>query len=471
MGTRITLPIAGQTSKGSILQINAQRSINCYPETQQPGAKASLVLKSSPGLTRLAIGDYPTRSNYVPYRGKLYFVQGQYLKYLDALWNIHDVGAIETTGGFVSIAAGRTSLFLVDGQAGYYTNGAGTTLTKVLDADLFNHPYSCCYINSFFVVNNRTSDKFAISGIEDPSTWDALDFAQADKAPDDCLAVAATLGDLYAIGETTTQVYYYSGNADFPFDLYSNGLLEYGTEAPDSIGESEGALFMLGKSKKGGRVVIMMRGFQAQKISHSDIDDQIERMSKVDDAEGFAYIQGGRTFYEITFPSEDVTLVYNVDERAWHERKSYGIGRHRVRGHGYYEGKHVVGDYENGNIYHLDVEAYSENGDPLERTRITSVIGYDRRRISLHSYEAEVNYGAGLLGEDAPLMTMKYSKDGGKTWSNDQTASIGAHGEYGARAVFRNFGVARQFIVHLTVTDPVDLSFINSYADATIHPS
>jgi hypothetical protein len=65
--------------------------------------------------------------------------------------------------------------------------------------------------------------------------------------------------------------------------------------------------------------------------------------------------------------------------------------------------------------------------------------------------------GVGLAtGQGAdPQAMLRWSNDGGATWSNENWRSIGKGGEYRARAIWRSLGRARDRVYELTVTDPV----------------
>jgi hypothetical protein len=73
--------------------------------------------------------------------------------------------------------------------------------------------------------------------------------------------------------------------------------------------------------------------------------------------------------------------------------------------------------------------------------------------------------GVGLLagqGSD-PQVMMRQSFDGGKTWTSERWRSLGATGDYLARAMWARCGRARQRIVEFSISDPVRraLSYAN----------
>lgn len=467
---RTPLPLLGGRHVDRVAQVNNERSVNWYAE-QEPGAAKSLVtMKPTPGLVRVgAAGNGPCRSHRVTFDGKAYWVSGPQLMSQDTSGAITAIGSLNTSSGWCVLAAGRDYLLVVDGGDGYTWNGV--TFATVADADFPASPSWCAYMDGYFIVNDDDTDRFHISdlpgGAENPTSWTALNFATAEADPDDAVAVIATYETVYLVGTRTTQLYYNSGNSDFPFTLHTNGIMEWGTDAPASIAEAEGTLFMLARTTAGGLAVLMVQRFQARPIASDDLLYTFDRYTTTSDAEGYAYRMGGQTFYVLTFPSEDVTFVYHVETGLWHERQSDGLGRHRSRGHGFFNGRHYVGDYETGEYYYLSPTTYADNGATVIRKRITSIVHRDRRDLEVNEFEVEFAPGVGLTsgqGSD-PQAVLRYSVDGGKTWSSEMWQPIGAIGDYTRRAVWRQLGQGRQFTFEITVSDPVEAVIVAVYAD------
>jgi len=466
---RVPLPIVGPKRTARALVANPQRAVNLYPVPEGPGAKHGATLYPTPGLTLAkSVASGAVRSDGIEFGSEMYWVAGASLYRLDALLSATAVGSLSTVAGWVSMAAGRAYLMLVDGVDGYTWDG--TTFAKITDADFPASPTSVTYLDGYFIVSAQGSDQFHISANEDPTSWNALDFASAEADPDDLVAVAATHQDLYVLGARTTEVYYDSGDPDFPFERHANGVIELGLEASASVTIAEGTLFFLARTDVGGKLVVMLSGFTPQVISDDDIAWEIGQLSSTDDAEGFVYRQAGQTFYVLTFPAAAKTFVYHVEAGAWHERTSPDLSRWRARGHCYFNGKHYVGDHSAGKLYELDNAVYTEDGSSVARTRRTQIYHADRRRIEIDRVEVELEAGVGLTtgqGSD-PQAMLRYSRDGGKTWSRELWRPIGKRGEYDARAVWNRLGIARDLVLEITVSDPVPVRILGGYAEVQV---
>ena len=467
---RVEFPIIGSRQVDRAWAVNKQRSVNFYVEAEGDGAAAVMTMKPTSGTILLGTqGNGPARSDYVEFAGNCYVVSGGQLVKITTAWVMSSVGNLNTNVGNVSMIAGRTYLMLVDGGDGYTWNG--TTFAVISDVDFPASPSYCGYLDGFFMVNDANSDEWQISASEDPTAWDGLDFSSADAHPDNITAIIASYRDIYMIGPKTSQVFFNSNNADFPFDIYSNGVLEWGIAAPFSLARIGGVLFLLGQGKDTSLSVLMVNGFQAQKISDPDLAYTISRFSTVADAKGFAYTQADQTFYELTFPTEEVTFAYHVEQDMWHERTSYGLDRHRLQGYGYFNGRHLVGDFANGNTYYLDAETYTDNGDPILRKRIATMLQRENRQFEVNEFEIEFKRGVGISGTaqgSDPEVMLRYSPDGGNTWSSELRQKLGKIGEYTRRAIWTQLGTMDQFTPEISMSDPVETIIIRASMEVEV---
>lgn len=474
VGNTVSVPFIGSRHVDRSIQINGQRAVNWYPSLSGDGAKTVLSLVPTEGLDKRAeFGNGICRSvELTLFQGALYWVNGTDLMKMTTSEVVTSVGTLSTSSGLCYAAAGQDYLFVVDGTNGYAWDGSSfTTVNNSTDSDFPTDPSHVGFIDGFFIVLSASSDVWQKSAQEDPTAWAALDFATAEAEPDNAVAVESSYRDLYIIGTITTQVYYNSGNPDFPFELYANGVLEFGTPAPASVARAGGNIFMLAQHKSGGLTVLRVNGFQAQRIADTDTADYLDGLTaaQVATAEAFAYTRSDQTFYELTLPDDDITLVYHLEQNDWHERRSGTdvTGRHRARGHGFFNNEHYVGDYANAKMYVLDPTKRTEDGAAIRRERIMGALHRDGLQIECNRFEVEFVRGVGLLsgqGSD-PQAMMTYSNDGGRTWSNEIWRSMGKIGEFTRRAEWHRLGQANDYRFRLVVTDPVDATVISSYGD------
>jgi len=461
------IPFIGGAYSGRSTNLNAQVCQNLYPEMDQQGGTNVAALFGTPGLklwtTPGTIAE--VRALYA-WKDNLYAVVKDTLYRITALKVATNVGTLNTRAGKVWIAGGTTHLCIVDGVDGYYQTETATTLTKITDSDFPDRPTSLAYQDGYFIVTDQASDSFWISSSEDASAWDGLDFASAEDTPDDAIAVISHNRNLWVFGEETTELFVNSGDTDFPFTRVSGGIAKIGTGAAGSLVAGHEGLFGLDNKWR----VRQVEGYQAQVISTPQVEYHISEYEKKDDARGYTYTQEGHVFYVLSFPSADKTWVYDASTKLWHMRSSGLKGRrHRSNCCAFFDGKHLVGDYENGKIYELDLDTYSDNGDAIRRIRAAPTVKNNLKRVFHYQFEVKFEAGTGLnVGQGTdPQAMLDWSDDGGHTWSNEHWASMGKIGEYDRRAVWRRLGQSRERVYRVTITDPIKVVMIGAQLETS----
>jgi hypothetical protein len=259
---------------------------------------------------------------------------------------------------------------------------------------------------------------------------------------------------LWLFGAETIEIWYNSGNADFPFSRFEGGFLERGIAAAFSLAEDDNSLFWLAED----RIFYRAEGYTPQRISQHGIEEALRKYKVVDDACAFIYTMGGHKFYVCTFPAEDATWVYDITTGLWHERRSDGMGRWRVSVYANAFGKHLVGDFEHGRIGELDLDTYQEYGVTIQGVAAGPPAHADRKMIAHRRFELDIESGVGLTtgqGSD-PQIWLDWSDTGGRTWSvRKPFRSMGKIGEYQKRLRWSRMGSARERIYRVTVSDPI----------------
>jgi hypothetical protein len=403
------IPFVGGGYSGRSTNLNAQVCQNWYLEIDQQEGKSPKALINTPGMLLWGTSGTASvvRGLYV-WSGYLYAVVGNTLYRFDSIHLPTNVGTLGTSTGKVFMAGGTTHLCIVDGTDGYYqTAFPSTTLNTIIDVDFPSAPTSLTYQDGYFIVTKADSDSFFISASEDASSWDGLDFASAEDTPDDALVVVSRNRELWVFGEVTTEVLYNSGDTDFPFSRVSGGVFDYGIGSADSVTEGYEGLFILDNRYK----VCEIDGYQRKIISTPQVEFQIQNYTVKNDAIGYSYTQEGHSFYVLTFPSESKTWCFDITTGIWHTRSSGLAGaRHRSNCCAYFNGKTLVGDYLNGNIYELDLDTYTDIGATIQRKRTAQVVHNDRKKLFHSQLEIEFEAGVGSV-TGRPVLTAVLTGD------------------------------------------------------------
>ena len=124
----------------------------------------------------------------------------------------------------------------------------------------------------------------------------------------------------------------------------------------------------------------------------------------------------------------------------------------------------MVGDYENGKIYQLNNEVYTDNGNTIRRLRRCPHLVSDLQRQYFAEMQIQFQPGVGLqTGQgDDPQSMLRWSSDGGSTWSNEHWVTIGKVGKYNNRAIWRRLGWSRDRIYEVAVSDPIKAVIVSA---------
>jgi hypothetical protein len=387
--------------------VNSQRCVNFFIAVDPNDAKAPLALYGTPGLKAFCElenegantcvrGAHEMKEvGYVIVGSNVYSVTTAGVKTL--------LGTISTSSGNVFMADNGTQILIVDESATAYYIEAGV-LAAIADPDFPNPASATTYQDGYIVVTEKGTGKFYISGLYDVTTWNALDFATAEGDPDYALRVISANRELWVFGEKTVEAFWNSGNTDFPFERIQGSMIEQGIAAAASAVKIDGVFYWLTDKRK----IVRNTGYQVQPISTPTVDYQLSTYNTVSDARGYTCTIEGHVWYVLAFPTEQKTWGYDLTTGYFFEWESYynkdvsiPFGRHRSNCCVRLGGKEIVGDYENGKLYELDMNTYTDDGETIRRIRTAQFINKDRLNVQYHSFEIEFEAGVGLGTETA----------------------------------------------------------------------
>lgn len=453
-----------RSARGPIL--TAQRRVNVYyeivPDEDARGFKIAVM--GTDGLELFVdFGDTPARAMYQ---------KGDYLYVIHrgTFWEVNNAG-VKTSRGTLTTTTGRcymsdngTQIMVVDSAgSGYIYTIATTTLAPIADPD-FPGAENVTWQDGFFIVPKPDSGRFYISGSYDGTSWVSTEFKNAESQPDNNVLAIADGGTLYVFGSLSTEVYGNTGTAGVPFTRIQGATLEWGLAAKDSLAKYQDSLIGLFRNEMGQMVVARVQGYRADRVSTSDLEAIIRSYGAFSDATGFAYMKDGHPFYQISFPTGNATWLYDGSTGMWNQRQS-GLaetGRHRAELYVNYLDQTVVSDYENGRIYKMKPDVYTENGDPIKRLLASKHLMSRGNPITVDELRLFFETGVGLAtgqGSDPQIM-LRISKDGGRTWGPQKLKTLGAIGEYLARVRFQQLGQSEDWVFEVSMTDPVPFRLV-----------
>ena len=399
------------------------------------------------------------------------------------------LSGLSTSGTTSTNLEDTANVFTSDmvGQVVYNTaDGTKTKITAFIDADnvtianniftvgeefevgsdnFHNGATHVEFLDTFFLVNNPSkSGEFSKSKGYDGTDWDALDFATAERSPDELEGILKVNRILWLVGTTTAEAWYNSGAIDFPFEPIPGGFSEWGTVAKYSLTEASGLGFWISQNEEGQGLIVMVSGLQPQIISTTEIAAELSEINDLSDCYAYTYQKYQHTFVVFTFPSGQKTIVYDTTEKKFHTWKSKTLGYHRSTGHTFIYNKHLVGDPSSGRIYYLDWDKNTDNGDIIERRRITTTFNAEDKGLNWQVIELDIKEGVGDATTPDPQIHLRWRDDNG-AWSNWHSRSMGKIGERNKKVRWRQLGYSDSSRVYeIMVSDPVTAVLLDGYA-------
>lgn len=334
-------------------------------------------------------------------------------------------------------------------------------------------------VDNYFVYNNPGTQQWAASNILSPIT-PALSYGNKDGAPDNLVSIIVDHREVYLMGEDSSEVWVDAGTFPFPFQRIPGTSTQHGIVAKFSVARLGNSFAYLSRNIRGQSQVMLMEGYIPKRISTHAVENTLVNQT-VSDAVAFTYQLEGHEVYVISFPTLDITWAYDITTDMWHKwlwcdnTNTY----HRCRANcvAVFQNMVLVGDWQNGQIYELDPNNYTDNGQNVRRLRRAPHLVTDLQRQYFEEFQIQFQPGVGTTGVSMPVDTkstttypqamLRWSNDGGSTWSREYWVTIGQEGKYKNRAIWRRMGWARDRVYEVVVTDPVNAVIISANLKAS----
>ena len=376
-----------------------------------------------------------------------------------------------------------TALGTGTGGAGTYTVNNSQTVTSrtlyglnwsVLPSTdgAFTSASAVDIVDNYFVYNRPDTQQFGASAALSPISA-ALSFASKDGAPDDLVTLIVDHREVYLLGEVSSEVWIDAGTSPFPFQRIPGTSTQHGIAAEFSVARLGNSFAYLSRNIRGQSQIVQMNGYVPTRISTHAVENSLTNQV-VSDAVAWTYQLEGHEVYVISFPSINLTWAYDVASGMWHKwLYTNNLGQYeRARGNccAQFQGLVMVGDYANGKIYKLDPLNYTDDGQHVRRLRRAPHLVADFQREYFDELQIQFQPGVGLStgqGEN-PQAMLRWSDNGGSTWSNEHWTSIGLIGKYANRAIWRRLGTARDRVFEVSISDPVKAVIISANLKSSV---
>jgi len=365
--------------------------------------------------------------------------------------------------------------------------------------------------DNYFIYTRPDTQQFAVSDLLSPITQ-GLSFGSKFTSPDNLVSLIANNGQLFLLGEKSSEVWNDQGTTPVAYQRIPGSSTQQGIIAPFSVARVGNSFAYVSQNIRGLNQVVLMNGYVPQRISTHAVENSLLDQY-TEDAIAYTYQLEGHEVYVVSFPTIDITWAYDFTTQLWHKWlwvDTYDqYHRHRSNCAAVFQNYVVVGDWENGNLYQLDQNNYTDNNQSIRRLRRAPHITSDLQRQYFDELQLQFQPGVGIQGfsrdrniylgspyyisgtgsliigyqdidvlGDAgqlsirdvlynPQAMLRWSNDGGSTWSKEYWQDIGQQGKYKNRAIWRRLGMSRDRIFEVVVSDPVKAVIVSANLKAS----
>lgn len=464
--------VGGSYVAQSPIAANA-RTMNLYCERQEiEGTTAPQdVFYPIPGVTTLDTAVVSPGRAHFAQDGREFVVIGPTLYEVSSVGTLTSRGTVALDGNPATMCSSGDAgdeLFITSGNNGYtLTLSSNVFATVRTGATTMGD-----YLDGFFLALDAATSTLYISELNDGSTWDPTQYAQRSIAADAWVSMKVSARYIWLFGSETSEIWYDAGTAPFPFAPHPSGLVQMGCAAAFSPTVVGGGIMWLAQTKEGTGSVVRAEGFAPDDVSTFPIHVALEAYSDIDAGIGDTYEALGHVFYILTFPASG-TWCYDATTRMpltngqrWTERGTWisednEFVAWRPLYHAFAFGEHRMLDRSTGAVYRLTNDvAVDVDSRPLRRLRRPPSLPAANGRVRVSEFSVQLEAGLGTQtgqGSD-PMMALRTSRNGGKTWGSERLRSAGRVGQYLKRTKWTRCGSAPPggaWQPEIVMTDPI----------------
>lgn len=457
---------------------SAEIQLNLFAEPGPPDSPHKLTLYPTPGLKLLA--DYTgsisgrCRGLYWSSGLRLYAVFGTTFARINDDYTPHVIGTLASDTGYpVSMVDNGTYVFIVDGSSGGYTYNMLTAAFAACTDPNFYGSNRVDFIDTFFIFGRPNTQQWYISNPND-ITFQALYFVNKEGYNDLVVSIAALHDVIWVLGQVTTETWFNSGAADFPWQRMAQGIIQQGCFSSYSVVVADNAVYWVSQDRHGRLMMMRGEGYSAKRVSNFAVEQAWSQDNLTAGVvNSMVYQADGHEFIVVQFTNVGQTWVYDATTGFWHQRQTAG-GAWLPGAISYWRDATypaagqslinlvVAGDSSVARLYAIDRNTYTDNGLPITRTRSWPHVLNDQKRLAHNQFVAAMPGGAHLTPDS---MSLSWSDDGGQNFGTPvpQTTNGASTGQYS----WRRLGMARDRVYQLEWTASGETALSGAWLEAT----
>lgn len=295
-----------------------------------------------------------------------------------------------------------------------------------------------------------TTGRIYGSQIEDPITWNALNYISKSSEPDGGVALVKHMNWVVAMGAYSTEFFYNAGGTypTSPLLRNDNAKLEIGCANGYSVVQFENTVMWIGVSKETGKGVFMLDGTSPIKVSTPVIEKYLNGDSLAT-VNAYALTIAGHTFYIMNLDATEVTLIYDLNEKLWYQWSSVVSGIEQDFSGRFFTSLYGVSyclNPYNGALSTISKNAYQDYYSPINTRVVTTLLDGGS---TLTKFFDSLQ----VIGDKASTtVKVRHTDDDYNTWSNYRTVNMNDK-----RPILWTLGSSRRKALELLHTDNTGL--------------
>ena len=451
----VELPFATQAGESSVTQNSRETLVNMYSEIETSGKR--LLRRQRAGLRLLLANTGTKRAHeHNDKDGYDYLVIGSGFYRFDGTVLSSSLGTLSSSSGRCWIIFNDNGDAMIsDGTHGYIWNG--TSLATITTPD--NVPVGpLAYQGGFGLFSVPGTGQWYITGVNNFTSVDALEFATAEAYPDPLLRIFIDHNQAFLGGTRSIEVWQLTGGADFPYQPLVNSQIQRGLAARNAICSDDNTVFFLGEDK----VMYRLEGYRPVRFSTGSVERAIQRVSEasLSDCEMFSYTSGGQKFIVLRCPNE-LTVQVNLATGLPNWCETYGYADWQILGSAGGISRYFSTP---SGIVALD-ETLNQDEGGIMRRLARGAPGYaNDRNLSVGKFTLDAEVGRAPIGVE-PQVMLRFAPDG-ETFGTIRSRTLGMTGEYKHKAVWRNLGSGLRPTIEVAMTDNCRFSIMSTFVEA-----
>ena len=483
----------GQAYQSRSPILASQTAINIFPEKTEGNSEEIGAFYGTPGLvSRFNQGVGEVRGLHNGTDGNLYAVIDENCYRIFKDFTFQNLGKLPDKVGRISIIDNGTQVAFAHLSGMHWVSFSGPSIAPVT-----NSPQNAVLgaLDQYVCFTTPDGGEWGITALADLSSIDPLDIATAEGAPSNLVSLVCDHREVVLFCEQTTEIWSDTGAANFPFERAPGGFTEQGCAAARSPRKIDNSVFWLARDSNGRGMVYRNNAYLPIRISTHAVEYAINQYDDISDAIGISYQEEGHSFYWLIFPTGDSSWCYDVATGGWHQRlwrdSTTGLlHRPRANSYAFFNGEHLVGDFENGKIYAMDLGVGTDDGKEIYRERAFELPDAENKRVRMDMVELGaltgdeqllIPNGAFQFGDfqpiafqaavptlAPPIIWLSVSRDNGQRFGYQRVKTLSATGQSMARVRWRRLGTGRNIVLKVatTMTNRVHWVWCNMMGEA-----